>query len=198
MDEKYTGEQIAKQRKLKGLTQEELAETCQLNVRTVQRIEAGETDPRLYTLRCIADTLGVSIESLMPPARSKSERGTLAVLHISTLAYFILPFCGHIIGPLVIWLLKRDTFDQVNRHGKNILNAQISYSIYTILIIIGIIAYAFQNNVFYSTPLPVKLLVTISIAVMVFVVILPLFMAWRAWSGKAFLKYPLSIPFFRV
>jgi transcriptional regulator with XRE-family HTH domain len=39
------GKKIAALRKSNGLTQEELVEKCKLNVRTLQRIEAGEVIP---------------------------------------------------------------------------------------------------------------------------------------------------------
>lgn len=56
------GQKIARLRKAKGLTQEELVEKCHLNVRTLQRIEAGEVTPRSYTIRSIFNALGYSTE----------------------------------------------------------------------------------------------------------------------------------------
>jgi transcriptional regulator with XRE-family HTH domain len=53
------GTRIAKQRKQKGMTQEELANTCKITTRSIQRIEAGEVFPRTYTLKNIAETLGL-------------------------------------------------------------------------------------------------------------------------------------------
>jgi transcriptional regulator with XRE-family HTH domain len=52
------GKKIAALRKSNGLTQEELVEKCKLNVRTLQRIEAGEVTPRSYTIRQIFNALG--------------------------------------------------------------------------------------------------------------------------------------------
>jgi len=43
------------------LSQVELANKCNLNVRTIQRIENEEVNPRLYTLRIITETLGVTL-----------------------------------------------------------------------------------------------------------------------------------------
>ena len=51
------GKKIADLRKAKGLTQEELIEICNLSVRTLQRIEAGEVTPRTYTLKLIFEAL---------------------------------------------------------------------------------------------------------------------------------------------
>jgi len=47
------GKKIAELRKAKSLTQEELVEKCNLNVRTLQRIEAGVVTPRSHTIRVI-------------------------------------------------------------------------------------------------------------------------------------------------
>jgi len=52
------GKKIAELRKAQGLTQEELVEKCNLNVRTLQRIESGEVMPRSYTIRLIFSALG--------------------------------------------------------------------------------------------------------------------------------------------
>lgn len=53
------GKKISEMRKAKGLTQEELVELCNLNVRTIQRIEAGEVTPRSYTMKAIFEALGM-------------------------------------------------------------------------------------------------------------------------------------------
>ena len=56
------GKKIADLRKAKGLTQEELVDKCNLNVRTLQRIESGEVTPRTYTIRLIFEALDYSLE----------------------------------------------------------------------------------------------------------------------------------------
>ncbi|MGV8139373.1 MAG: helix-turn-helix domain-containing protein [Mangrovibacterium sp.] len=56
------GKKIAELRKAKGLTQEELVAKCNLNVRTLQRIESGEATPRTYTLRLIFEALEYSFD----------------------------------------------------------------------------------------------------------------------------------------
>jgi transcriptional regulator with XRE-family HTH domain len=56
------GKKIADLRKAKGLTQEELVDKCNLNVRTLQRIESGEVVPRTYTIRLIFEALDFPFE----------------------------------------------------------------------------------------------------------------------------------------
>lgn len=47
------GRKIFDLRTEKGLTQEELVEKCNINVRTIQRIENGEVSTRSYTIKSI-------------------------------------------------------------------------------------------------------------------------------------------------
>jgi transcriptional regulator with XRE-family HTH domain len=62
------GRKIAELRKAKSLTQEELVEKCNLNVRTLQRIESGVVTPRSYTIKTIFTALeynmNVSLENV--------------------------------------------------------------------------------------------------------------------------------------
>jgi len=62
------GKKIADFRKAKGLTQEELAEKCNLNVRTLQRIESAEVTPRAYNVRMIFEALEISCDHSLNPS----------------------------------------------------------------------------------------------------------------------------------
>lgn len=57
MKQPKLGQKVIELRKKKGLTQEELVERCNLNVRTLQRIESGEVNPRNYTIKIIFKAL---------------------------------------------------------------------------------------------------------------------------------------------
>jgi transcriptional regulator with XRE-family HTH domain len=57
MKQPELGKKIAELRKTKSLTQEELVEKCNLNVRTLQRIESGLVTPRSYTIKTIFTVL---------------------------------------------------------------------------------------------------------------------------------------------
>ena len=67
------GKKIADLRKAKGLTQEELVDKCNLNVRTLQRIESGEVTPRTYTIRLIFEALDFSLEE------SQTDKGFIQI-----------------------------------------------------------------------------------------------------------------------
>ncbi|MCF8243066.1 MAG: DUF4870 domain-containing protein [Melioribacteraceae bacterium] len=66
---------------------------------------------------------------------NREERMWGMLCHISAFAFFIFPF-GHIIGPLVIWLIKREQFPFVDDQGKEVLNFQISITIYSTVALI--------------------------------------------------------------
>jgi len=75
-----------------------------------------------------------------------SEEQTFSMLcHLSALSGAIIPL-GHIIGPLIFWLMKKDQYPEVDRQGKDALNFQISMTIWMIvsgimiLLVIGIFA----------------------------------------------------------
>jgi len=99
--------------------------------------------------------------------------------HLAALATFILPVAGNIIGPLIIYIVKKDEFEFVNDQGKEVLNFQITWSIiFTIsfiLIFVGI---------------GVLMLIGFGIAWLVLVIVGSV----AASNGQAY-KYPLTIKF---
>lgn len=64
MEQPALGIKISELRKSKGLTQEELVEQCNISVRTIQRIEAGEVTPRSYTIKTILSALDYDLEDI--------------------------------------------------------------------------------------------------------------------------------------
>ncbi len=59
------GKKIIEVRKLKGITQEELAELSNVNLRTIQRIENNESEPRSKTLSLICEVLQIDLEDVL-------------------------------------------------------------------------------------------------------------------------------------
>lgn len=79
-----------------------------------------------------------------PAEEEKKARLWGMLCHLTALSILIgLPF-GNILGPLVIWLIKRNEIPFVDEQGKESLNFQISIMIYAlvaallILLIVGI------------------------------------------------------------
>ena len=82
------------------------------------------------------------ISSALP---TKDERTWAMAAHLSAYVGHFFPF-GHIIGPLVIWLIKRDSSEFIDDQGKEAVNAQISFTIYSViagLFIIILVGFAF-------------------------------------------------------
>ena len=69
-----------------------------------------------------------------------SEEKTWAVFcHLAAFSGFLGVPLGHIVGPLVVWLVRRDRYPLVDDQGKESLNFQISVIIYTVaLFVIGL------------------------------------------------------------
>jgi len=62
------------------------------------------------------------------PQVSKDEQNWAMICHLSALAGFLVPF-GNIVGPLIVWLIKRAEMPLVEIHGKEALNFQITATI---------------------------------------------------------------------
>ena len=92
MNQPNLGLKVAELRQQKGLTQERLAEICEVSARTIQRIESGEVDPRAYTLHCLGEALDFDFGE----ENISNENLWLTVLHLSS------AFCLLII-PLLLW-----------------------------------------------------------------------------------------------
>lgn len=74
MEQPHLGLKISELRKQKGLTQEELVEQCNINVRTLQRIKSGEVSPRSYTVKTILSALDYDYESLQEDKKDSEDK----------------------------------------------------------------------------------------------------------------------------
>jgi len=119
MQQPEIGKKITELRKTKGLTQEELASRCGLNVRSIQRIENGEVNPRLSTLKILSEIFDYNFDI----NDYEKSRFWLALLHFTN-------FIPVAIIPLLIILFKKDDVPELDTHGKDVLNFQISMMIY--------------------------------------------------------------------
>jgi len=65
----------------------------------------------------------------------ESARTTAAAAHLSTFAGLIVPF-GSVIGPLAVWLTRRDRDPFIDQAGREALNFGITIALYgTVLLI---------------------------------------------------------------
>lgn len=130
MEKNILGTKIKSLRTGKGYSQEHLSDLAQLSLRTVQRIENGETEARGDTLNRLAKALEVGLDELISTEPSISSHGYIALMCLSALAscFIYFPFLGLII-PLILWLVKKDTQPDINNAGKRILNFQLTWTI---------------------------------------------------------------------
>lgn len=66
-------------------------------------------------------------------AENSSESNMWSMLcHLSSLSGFVVPF-GNLIGPIVIWAIKKNEMPSVDAHGKESINFQITVTIASII-----------------------------------------------------------------
>lgn len=112
---------------------------------------------------------------------TKEARNWAMFCHLAGLAGCILPFVGNIVGPLILWQLKKDDYPFVDEQGKEAVNFQISMTIYAIvstflvILIIGLL-----------------LLPAVAIIDLIFLLVA----AVKANNGQHY-RYPLTIRFIK-
>jgi uncharacterized Tic20 family protein len=115
-----------------------------------------------------------------PPATQRSDVRTWTVLcHASALLGLFFHFMGHILGPLIVWLLKRAESPEIDAHGKESLNFQLSMLIYD--------AIAF---VLCFVVIGIPILILLWVLNTIFVIVASL----KASEGKLY-RYPFTIRF---
>lgn len=124
-----------------------LAEHSRLSLRTVQRIESGETSPRPYTLSTIAAALNVSVEDLgAHSGQTDTSLHPLKMINLAALSAIIVP----ILHLLIITLVWRwfNAKHPVHPTGKKIISFQVFWVIVTP--ILAILAHVIQRAAIHS------------------------------------------------
>src|SRR5262245_33500136 len=67
------------------------------------------------------------------PAGPNAHRTWDMWCHMSALAGIPFPAFGAVIGPLILWQMKRNEFPSVDQHGKEAFNFQLSVLIYLLV-----------------------------------------------------------------
>jgi hypothetical protein len=110
----------------------------------------------------------------------KDERMWATFVHLAGFAFVVVPW-GNVLGPLVIWLLKREESEVVDQHGKEALNFQISVTIYGMAAVVAV----FFIVGFLLLPV-----------IAIFATVCVIVAAVKANNGE-FWRYPLTIRFIR-
>jgi uncharacterized Tic20 family protein len=113
-----------------------------------------------------------------PPGQADPSRSWNIACHLAALSG-LLTGIGFIVGPLIVWVLKKADYPSVDWHGKESLNFQISVLIYyAVLIVVS----------FFTCGLTWPLLVVLAVAQLVMVVIASI----KVSNGERY-QYPLTI-----
>jgi uncharacterized Tic20 family protein len=115
---------------------------------------------------------------LSAPALTNA-RSWAALCHASALLGVLVHFPGHLLGPLIVWLWKRDDAPELDAHGKEALNFQISMLIYNVI-----------AAIFCLVLIGFLFLAVLWVLNAIFVIIASI----QASDGK-FYRYPMTIRF---
>ncbi len=196
MNQPDLGLKVSELRQLKGLTQEQLAERCEISTRTIQRIESGEVDPRAYTLHCLSTVLEFEFDE----QDTSKENVWLTILHLSSILV-ILPV------PLLLWSWKKNQSYKIDRQARLVLNFQITMTLLLFgaaflliaipLAMLGLdgagLTHLEASPAFYLIS---SFTVVPLILIGIYCTIEGVLNAMRAMADKP-IHYPLSIPFVR-
>lgn len=191
----HIGSKIAEARRQQGYSQEALANQAGINLRTLQRIESGDNEPRGATLRLLCEALDIRMEDLVEYNR-KEDPSFLRWFYLSTLLGCVIPL-GNLLIPLILWLTNRDRVLGLQEHGRTLINFQIVWC----LVIYGVPMINAFLLIFHVSPVPLA-----SLALMVGVVLLGfainfimVFMAvYRINSDVSKTVFPSIISFIRA
>lgn len=134
------------------------------------------TDGRRATFR----RMDTPVPTAPPTLPDKEERLWAMLAHLSAFAYYVSGI-GHIIGPLIIWLAKRDGHSFIDDQAKEALNFQISVTLYAL----GAVLLCF-------TVILAIIGIPILIGLHVFQIVCMIIAAIKANDGVAF-RYPLTL-----
>jgi transcriptional regulator with XRE-family HTH domain len=182
---KSISENLIYQRKLKGFTQEDLSDKTTVGVRTIQRIEKGDVQPHLQTVKLLAAGLDVEVEDLLVldnPNEEVIKRKWMMLLHGSPFLGLIIPFANVLI-PLFIWISKAEDNKIYDAHGRAVVNFHCTINI--LIIVSLLLFFPFPGINFFGTG-----------AVFLFGIIISIKNLMSALNSQS-CNYPLSIPFLK-
>ena len=114
---------------------------------------------------------------VIPSTASSNVRTWCVLCHAAALLGLFFHFLGHLLGPLVVWLAKRGDSAEIDAHGKESLNFQLSMLIYDAIAVI---------LCFVLIGIPILFLLWILNTVLVIVASI------QASEGKLY-RYPITI-----
>ena len=77
-------------------------------------------------------------DNLLPTPDAQARQWAM-LCHYAAFFWVLAPLIGNVIGPLVVWQLKKDLHPFVDEQGKEALNFQITYSV--AMMVCGLLAW---------------------------------------------------------
>jgi transcriptional regulator with XRE-family HTH domain len=127
MNKNHLAIRLKELRNQKGLSQEVLADESSLSLRTIQRIENGETNPTGDTLQRLSNALNVNPDELSDWS-IKEDNKYLTFLNLSALTFLFFPMLG-ILVPFILWSSKKGKIKNINKLGKDLINFEITWTL---------------------------------------------------------------------
>jgi len=117
----------------------------------------------------------------LPHSSTKEERTWAMAAHLTAFSTYIGLGFGGVLGPLIVWMIKKDSMPIVDDQGKEAMNFNISILIYELLCL----------------PLFIVVIgVPLLIVVMIIHVIFTIVASVKAYDGELY-RYPLTIRFIK-
>ena len=127
MNKNLLGLRIKELRKQKGMSQEFLAEESGLSLRTIQRVENGESNPTGESLKRLANALNVNPDELIDWS-IKEDKKYLTFLNLSALTFLFFPLLG-VLVPFILWTSRKGKIKNINKLGKDLINFEITWTL---------------------------------------------------------------------
>ena len=131
-----------------------------------------------------------TVPSTQQSTTDSQERMWAMWCHLAAFSTFIVPI-GSVLGPLVVWLSKRQEYPLVDREGKKALNFQITVFILFVVFFIVFFAVAVAEAGAIAV-----IVALIGLAMGISWLVLVIMAAVRTNEGKDY-RYPLSITFLK-
>ena len=129
---------------------------------------------------------------------TRNDNNSAFLLHLSAFFGYIFPF-GAVVGPLVIWELNKRKSDFIDKNGKEAINFNLSYLLYTFILGLSVVPFVVRTvmNDLHHLDLFGMISVGSIIGVLAIVkFVLIIFAAIKANQGEVY-NYPLTIKFIK-
>lgn len=186
MKNSHLSSKVKELRNRKGISQETLAEESGLSLRTIQRIENGETNPTGDSLKRLSGALNINPDELIDWT-IKEDKRYLTFMNLSALTFIFFPLLG-IIVPFMLWTSRKDKLKNINKIARDLINFEITWTI--ALFFVPIILFLF-TKIGILENLSLKIIITV-VALMYFLnIMFIIFNTLRITNNKDVVYYSI-------